>query len=202
MADVRVNRPTAQREQHMQGRGEQGQRGVARRESLPSMFNFSPGEFFSANPFALMRRLTEDMDRTFSTWAGSRGGGGGTEMTGMWMPPIEVYEQDNKLKIRAELPGIDKDQVQVEVQDGNLIIQGERRQEQTEERQGVVHSERIYGRFYRSVPLPEEAKVDDAQAEYKNGILEITVPIPESAHRSRQIPISGETSGGKKTQAA
>jgi HSP20 family protein len=141
------------------------------------------------SPFTLMRRLTEDMDRMFY----GTGGTGGRQ-AGLWAPPVEVREANGNLVISAELPGLNKDDVKVEVHDDAVVIQGERKREWEEERGGVHRSERTYGSFYREIPLPEGAKGDQAKAQFNNGVLEVTVPIPESQQRKpRQISIeSGE----------
>jgi HSP20 family protein len=200
MADVKVSKQSGEREQQTQrGNEQQSQRGLQRRGAhLPSVLSLTPREFFSTSPFALMRRLTEDMDRIFTSGAGLE------RESNVWMPPIEVHQLDDKIKVRAELPGIEKDNVKVEVTQDNLVIQGERKHEQEDQREGYYHSERSYGTFYRTIPLPQDAKIDDAQADFKNGVLEVTIPVPESArNKSRQIPISSSDQGeNKKTQAA
>ena len=141
------------------------------------------------SPFSLMRRMSEDMDRMFT----GQGGTASREM-GLWAPPIDVREKDGNLVISAELPGLNKEDVKVEVHEDALVLQGERKREWEEERGGVRRSERTYGSFYREIPLPEGAKADQAKAQFNNGVLEVTIPIPESQQRKpRQIAIeSGE----------
>src|SRR5262249_12106439 len=154
---------------------------------FPSLFR-RPDELFSMNPFHLMRRLTEDMDRMFT----GASMGGGREM-GAWAPPVEIRESGGNLQITAELPGLEKGEVKVEVTDDALVIQGERKREWEEERGGVHRSERSYGTFYREIALPEGAKGDQAKARFNNGVLEVTIPIPESQRKPRQVQIeSGE----------
>lgn len=189
MADVNVERRTEDRGRGLERRS-QGGGGLMRRGGgfggFPSLFRRDPEQLFSMSPFTLMRRLTEDMDRMFSGWTGL-----GPE-TSVWAPPIEVRQQNGNLVIYAELPGMAKDDVKVEVSDGNLVIQGERRREREEERGGVWRSERAYGAFYREIPLPEGTKVDQVKAQFNNGVLEVTVPIPEEQRKT--IPI--EAGGG------
>ena len=136
------------------------------------------------SPFTLMRRLTEDMDRMFT----GTGGFGGRE-AGLWAPPVEVRESEGNLVISAELPGLNKEDVKVEVNEDALVIQGERKREWEEERGGVHRSERAYGSFYREIPLPEGAKADQAKAQFNNGVLEVQVPIPKTQEKTRRIPI-------------
>src|SRR5579883_1343539 len=98
------------------------------------------------SPFTLMRRFAEEMDRLFEDLRlGSSS----------LLPRLEVTERGGKLVVRADLPGLTKDDVKVEVREDNLCIAGERRQEREEKRKGFYRSERSYGRFYREVPLPE-----------------------------------------------
>lgn len=138
------------------------------------------GSLFGVNPFALMRQFTEEMDRTF----GQVPNGGGA-----WLPAIEVKQEKDKLTVSAELPGIKKEDVKVNITDGMLTLEGERKQEKEEKREGYVRSERSYGKFLRSVALPEGAKTDQAAAQFKDGMLEVTIPVPEAKETGRQIPI-------------
>jgi HSP20 family protein len=166
------------------------QGGVARREPARSLFSLSPSEFFTQTPFALMRRFTEEMDRMFEEVGGRRG-----SESALWSPAIEVSERDGKLEVLAELPGLKENEVKVEVTDEGLVIRGERKREHEERREGHVRSERSYGQFYRVIPLPEGANVDQAHAEFRNGELRVTLQVPERQHRGREIPI---TTGEKK----
>ena len=84
----------------------------------------------------------------------------------------------------------------MEVTDEGLVIQGERKREHEEKREGYYRSERSYGQFYRLIPLPENANIDQAHAEFRNGELRVSIPVPEQQRRVRQIPIS--TSGERK----
>jgi HSP20 family protein len=168
------------------------ERGMSRRgEWGPS------NDLFSMSPFTLMRRLTEDMDRMFS---GMGGGGVQTGESAGFIPPVEVREEQGNLIVCAELPGINKEDVKVEVQNDALVIQGERKREWDEERGGVRRSERSYGSFYRAIPLPEGANPEQARAEFRDGLLEIRVPVSEQSSKSRSIPI--ETGGERKTLKA
>jgi HSP20 family protein len=143
------------------------------------------------------------MDRTFGRVfrdIGFPGGGlwsrrathGGQRL---WAPRVEAFQQGDRFIVRAELPGLKKDDVQVELTDEALTIRGERRSEQQEEREGVYLTEREYGEFYRVVPLPEGVIGESAQATFKDGLLEITLQAPpEEANRGRRLEIQ-EASG-------
>jgi HSP20 family protein len=102
-----------------------------------------------------------------------------------------VRESNGTLSVSAELPGLNKEDVKVEINNHALIIQGERKRESDEERGGIHRSERSYGSFYREIALPEGAKLDQAKAEFNNGVLEVKVPIPQDQKTTRQIPIEG-----------
>jgi HSP20 family protein len=161
-----------------------GEREIGR-WGAPSLFSLTPRDFFSASPFELIRRFTDDMDRLFegvgSRWRGSS--------SMMWSPPIEISEKDGQLTVRAELPGITKEDVKVELSPEGLTISGERKQEE-EERQGDFYrSERSYGAFTRTIPLPEDAQIDNAKATFENGVLTVSIPVPESKRRRREVPI-------------
>jgi len=192
-----TNQSSGQPSGAMQTRGQGQQRGGIQRRgsSFPSLFALSPRDLLSANPFELMRRFTEEMDRAFGDFGLTRGGGG---QTAMWVPNVEVFERDNHLIVRAELPGVNNEDVRVELTDAGLVIQGERKSEHEERREGVYLSERSYGEFYRLIPLPEDAQADQAQARFNNGVLEISIPLAESQQRRRSIPI--ETGGGQTRQ--
>lgn len=154
-----------------------------------------------ANPFTMMRSLADEMDRLFDDffgWSGLsrrsqpgltsslRGWGGGQ---GLWQPQVEVREKDGKLLVHADLPGLKKEDVHVEVHDNALILEGERRQEHEQKEEGFYRSERSYGRFYRAIPLPEGVNPDQAQASFKDGVLEVSIPVPERPSRGHRIEV-------------
>ncbi len=142
------------------------------------------GPSLLATPFTAMRRLSDEMERLFegtwghrlpsmwpSVWRGREAGEG-------WVPEVEVFERKGELVVRADLPGLTKDQVTVEITDNELVIQGERKEETERKEHGYYTTERSYGAFYRCVPLPEAVKAEEAKATFKNGVLEITMPAP------------------------
>lgn len=186
----------SEREKRTEQSGNKGlsrssQQQPARRGHDP--LGLSSGEFFS-NPFSAMRRMHDEMDRMF---AGAFGQQVGTAMMGglgSWSPAVEVSEKDNQVCVCAELPGLKPEDVKVEITDEALIIEGERKHERQDNEGGRWHSERSYGRFHRTVPLPEGANADEARAEFRNGELRVTVPVQQQQNKRRQVPISG-TSG-------
>lgn len=173
------------------------QRGLTRRE--PSME--------AGSPFRMLERFADEMDRVFGDFgrAWPRMGGWlrspwrGTEHEWQtWAPEIEVFHRGNELIVRADLPGLTKDDVKVDVTEEGITVQGERKREHEEEREGVYRSERSYGSFYRVIPVPEGAITDQAKATFKDGVLEITMPAPpEQVRRGRRLEITETTSPKK-----
>ena len=106
-----------------------------------------------------------------------------------WYPPVDVLESKDAYLIRAELPGMKKEDFHLEVKDGTLILTGERQSEKATDGAEYRSVERVSGKFWRSFSLPETVKHDGIQATYKDGILEIHVPKAEEA-KPRQIEIS------------
>lgn len=137
---------------------------------------FTPYEVFAGGPFQLMRRMMEEMDRL-------------VEAMKLWSPAIEVVRRDGSFVIRTELPGLGKENVKVELTPDGLLIQGERKEEHAEEQEGVLRSESRYGRFSPTIPLPDGANTEQANAQFNNGVLEVTIPVAEEKSQRRQIPI-------------
>lgn len=168
---------------------------LARRGDYEPM-SFRPEEFFN-NPFAAMRRMHDEMDRLFASALGQYTGRSAAGGLGSWAPAIEVSRNDKEINVCAELPGLQPEDVKIEVTDNALVIEGERRHEKKEEAEGGWHSERHYGRFFRSIPLPEGAQTDQARADFKNGELHVIVPLDQPRSKRRQIPIAGSEKGTK-----
>lgn len=153
-------------------------------------------ELASGSPFAMMRQLSREMDRLMDSFFEGRFGsslrdtGFGEEswrQPTLWTPHIDVQRRNDAIVVRADLPGVRKEDVQIEVEDDSLIISGERREE-GEENQAYHTYEQSYGSFYRAVPLPQGANPENVKAEMRDGVLSITVPLPENA-RPRRIEI-------------
>jgi HSP20 family protein len=143
---------------------------------------------FWGNPFPFMRRLGEEMDRAFRFKPGFLGM---TEpYVGEWSPEIEIFERGNKFVVRADLPGLTKENVKVQVIHDELTIEGERKVEKEETKEDLYRTERTYGAFYRRIPIPEYVKTEAAQATFKNGVLQVefpTIPVPEVKKRTVEI---------------
>jgi HSP20 family protein len=118
-----------------------------------------------------------DCGRPFRPGRESVANGGGL-LIDAWAPAIEVFQNGERLVIRAELPGLAKDDLHVEIANDKILIEGERREEHEQQEDDFFHSERSYGSFFRTIALPEGARADKAEATFRNGILEITLPAP------------------------
>jgi HSP20 family protein len=175
--------------------------GMSRRGSSP-MSPFS----MLGNPFGMMRSMVEQMDRLFEDFTGTglgrsrsmatppalQGTGGGYGTTSLWYPQIEVSERGDNLVVCADLPGLKREDVQLEVHDDHLVLQGERRNESSQNQGGLYRTERSYGSFYRTIPLPDGVDPDQVRATFKDGVLEVTVPVPNRQQRlqGRRIEIT------------
>ena len=180
-------------ERTRQGGEQQAARSLQRRSpGLP----FGPLGFGGLSPFSLMRRVLEDMDRMFEGLGSARPGLEGSTTGGfppIWSPAIDVVEREGRFVVRADVPGFSPDDIRLEIRDGTLVLEGERRQEiEVEGKEGVYRSERMYGRFSRVIPLPEAADLDKAAARFENGVLEIEIPLRQDAQR-RRIEIQGSS---------
>jgi len=146
----------------------------------------------SANPFSLLGRLAEQMTSVFDEVSGTdRSQGRGLSAPLGWSPSIDAFQRGNELVVRADLPGLRPEDINVDVSDDAITLSGERQDEQRDERNGVYRYERSYGSFYRTIPLPEGTIADQAKANFKNGVLEITIPAPpEQVSRGRRLEIS------------
>jgi HSP20 family protein len=151
------------------------------------------------SPFSFMRRFSEEMDRLFEDFgfggslSPTRSFSGGALPSEFgrpaWRPQIEMFQRGEELVVRADLPGMTKDDVKIECTANEITIQGERKEEREEAHEGIFHSERTYGRFFRQIPLPEGVSADDAKATFRDGVLEITMKAPDESKQRRRIQI-------------
>lgn len=142
------------------------------------------------DPFGEMVRMQRDLDRIFSRMgSGEARDEGGSQVA--WMPKIDVKSKGEDLVVRAELPGIDPEDVEIEVTEGLLTIRGERKAEEEREDEGWLIRESSYGSFERAMALPDGVKAEDIKADYNEGILEVHVPkaLQETQPKSTKIAI-------------
>jgi HSP20 family protein len=142
--------------------------------------------------FTLLRQMTAELDRAIERWPSFRWAPFEpvADSAVAWSPRIDVFEKDNRLVTRVDLPGTKKEDVSVEVAEGHLVLFGERHRESDPKKDNVYRTEREYGSFYRAVPLPDGVKPEDVKASFSDGVLEVTVPLgerPEARVRKVQI---------------
>lgn len=198
MADTERSIPTSGEGTRMQ-RTEPGRaRGAtARRAGTGGPWLFRGG--FPPSPWEVMRRMAEEMTQLVEGVGAAGAGAASTAQPGLgmtsrlgpgaaalaagspaaWVPQIDVIRRPDAVVVRADLPGIPPDDIVVTVEDGLLTITGERQEERKEEGEGLVRNELVYGSFYRAIPLPDGADESRVAATFRNGVLEITVPIAE-----------------------
>jgi HSP20 family protein len=148
-------------------------------------------------PWAEVARMERDMERMFDDfftprWSLFRPGrflgrrGGAVAMPSV---DVDVYEKKDEIVARAELPGMSKDEINVNVTDHMLTIRGEKKKEEEVKDEDYYYSERSFGSFMRTVELPAEVQTDKAKASFKNGVLEIRLPKTEEA-KKKEIPVN------------
>ena len=127
--------------------------------------------------FGRLTNLQDELDRLFGS------------PSGVWTPALDVQEDKDNYIFRAELPGLKREDIEVSLQDGALVISGERKVEKVEEGVEVQRQERYYGKFQRALTLPEPVAADKVKAEYKDGVLTVTLPKTEEA-KPKKIDVS------------
>ncbi|MBE0433168.1 Hsp20/alpha crystallin family protein [candidate division WOR-3 bacterium] len=123
-----------------------------------------------------MLSLRSDMDRLFSGLFG----GVPEDREGFWAPVVDIEEDNDKIMVKAEVPGMIREDIKVSVQGNLLTITGERKQENETKNKTFHRIERSYGRFSRMITLPTDVDADKVKASYKDGVLNISLPKPES----------------------
>ena len=136
-------------------------------------------------PFWGIDTFRRDMERLFDSFFGRWSG---EEFPTTWAPLVDIEETKDSLIVRAEVPGMKKDDVKIQVVGENLVISGERRHQAEDKERHFHRIERSYGFFQRVVTLPMEVEPDKAKASYENGVLEITFPKSEKA-KTKEIAI-------------
>jgi len=145
------------------------------------------------DPFRGLVRMQRDMDRMFSELFGQPLVRWEREQEeGIRIPSIDLIETEQELVLKAELPGIDKDKIQVEVMPDRITLSGEMREEREIKDATLHRRERVWGRFERSIPLPSEVIGDQAKASYKDGLLEVHLPKSERAKAATPKKVSIE----------
>ncbi len=149
------------------------------------------------DPFRDLRSLQEEVNRLFSTNLTRAFGDEGIGR-GAWAPSVDIYENKDQIVLEAELPGMQREDFDLAIENNVITLRGERRFEKTDESDNYHRVERSYGSFTRSFTLPQTVSADDARAEYTNGVLRVTLPKREEA-KSRRIEVTGGTGTSTKT---
>lgn len=138
------------------------------------------------DPYFNLTSFGEQLNRFFE--AGIHGRGGNSALTA-WAPAVDIYETENELVLKADLPDISEKDLDVRVENNTLTIHGERKLEQKVKEGGYLRTERSYGSFSRSFSLPNTVNTDAIKAEYKNGVL--TVELPKRAEsKPKQVKVN------------
>jgi HSP20 family protein len=135
--------------------------------------------------------LQSEVNRLFDTFFGGRPANG----VRRWVPPMDLVETDDHLVLKADLPGLDSDDVNIEVKDGVLTVSGERKTEHEERADGFYRVERAFGGFSRSMSLPQQVDAEQISASFDKGVLEVRIPKPEERKPHRVEIGSGTVNG-------
>jgi HSP20 family protein len=135
--------------------------------------------------------LQSEVNRLFDGFFGNRG----SVAARRWVPAMDLAERDDHLVLRADLPGLDRDDVEIEIKDGVLTISGERETEQEEKGDSYYRVERASGSFARSLSLPKDVDADAVTADFENGVLEVKIPKPEERQPHRVEIGAGSVNG-------
>lgn len=141
------------------------------------------------NPMREMASLRERMNRLFDDSLFRSDRRSEEVDGGVWLPAVDMFEKDDRLVIKAELPGMDKKDIGLDLKDGVLTLSGVRQHENEVKEENVYRREMSYGRFVRSFTLPADSDADQIKAEFNNGLLTIEIPKPEQ-HKPKQIKVN------------
>jgi HSP20 family protein len=142
------------------------------------------------SPFGPMIAMRDEMNRLFHGTFGQVRGDGATGVTGIWEPPVDIYETDDALVLQVELPGVSKDAVNVELHEHTLTLSGERTREPAVTGGQYQREEGRYGAFQRAFRMPTIVDQAKIQATYKDGVLALRLP-KHAAATPQEIPITG-----------
>jgi len=189
------------KESNQSNKANQPNQNVSMQRSRTGRSDLSRWDTGAYGPFAWMRQMQDQIDRTFSSLWGGPATESGMINPSEWAPAVDVFQRGNDLVIRADLPGLTKDDITVDVADDEVTIRGERRYDHEEEKDGVFRSERSYGSFYRMIPLPQGAIADSAKATFNNGVLEVRLQAPSTdVRRGRRVDIKEQAPEKKQDQ--
>ncbi len=144
-------------------------------------------------PVREIQTMQNEMNRLFNTFFDAPSpGNGGQAVARRWIPAMDVVETDDSFVLRADLPGMSEQDVNIELEDNVLTISGERKAEHERNGEGYYRVERAWGAFSRSLTLPEGVEADAVKASFDTGVLEVRIPKPEQQKpRKVQITLGG-----------
>jgi len=142
------------------------------------------------DPVRELDTFQTDMNRLFDSFFGRREGGGNGSYGRRWIPAMDLVETDDALVLRADLPGLDRDDIEIEVKDNVLTVSGERKADHEEKGEGFYRVERAFGRFSRSLDLPRGIDASGVKADFEQGVLEVRIPKPEE-RKPTKVEIGG-----------
>ncbi|MGD9366555.1 MAG: Hsp20/alpha crystallin family protein [Desulfobacteraceae bacterium] len=140
------------------------------------------------NPTRDLFNLRHNMNGLFDDFFYPRRGSDGNEGLWNWNPAVDIYEDADNIVVKAEIPGVNKEGITVDVKDRVLTLKGERSEDKEVKEDSYYRKERTYGRFERAFTLPADVKTEDIKAEYKDGVLKVIVPKPE-VRKPKQITV-------------
>jgi HSP20 family protein len=140
-------------------------------------------------PVRELHTMQNEMNRLFNTFFDTPARGNGEQTARRWIPAMDVVETDEHFVLRADLPGMSENNVNIELEDNVLTISGQRNAEHEQRNEGYYRVERASGSFSRSLTLPEGVNADGIQASFENGVLEVRIPKPEQ-HKPRKVQIA------------
>ena len=146
--------------------------------------------FAYLDPVRELLSLQERMNRLIDQTLSRAGGDSELSSTGAWSPAVDLYESDQDFILKAELPGVVHDDIELRIDDDRVTLRGDRRLAEAVDEKQFLRMERSHGPFRRTFDLPTSVDADEVEAEFKSGILTVTIPKRVS-EKSRQIPISG-----------
>jgi len=141
------------------------------------------------SPFRHLSSLREEIDRLFESPLAELTQSSSQFLSG-WMPAVDLYEDKDNLHLKAELPGMSKDDIEISIHEGVLTLSGERKLSERQQAGEIFRSERALGRFQRTLTLPAQVNAEKVKAQYKDGILTVLLPKAE-ASKPKQIEIKG-----------
>jgi HSP20 family protein len=145
-------------------------------------------------PTRELSTLRGRMDRLFNEALGRTWGSEEGLATGVWVPPVDVFETPESIVLKADLPDVKKDEVDISIENNTLTIKGERKMEKETTEKNFYRCERSYGAFTRSFTLPPTVETEKAEAAFENGVLTLTLPKREES-KPKQIKVKVSSNG-------